>query len=98
MLLLLENRVSHSKNEELAIAMGEQYKITLIRLKKLIDLKEPYWNAVSQVTTHVLDTSVGAPGKGICIRLKHLKEGQWQTLSGHHLLFSNRKAYGWRGI
>lgn len=80
MFKLLANRVGHSKDEELGIAMGEQYKITLIRLKKLIDFEGTFWNAVSQVTTHVLDTSIGSPGKGICIKLKHFKDNQWQTL------------------
>lgn len=80
MLHLLSNRVEHSKSEELAIAMGEQFKITLIRLKKLIEFKERFWNDVSQVTTHVLDTSIGMPGKGICIKLKARVNQQWQTV------------------
>lgn len=80
MLQLLQARVAHSPDEELGIAMGEQFKITLIRLKKLIDLQEKNWHAVSQITTHVLDTSIGKPGKGICIKLKKQVEQTWQTI------------------
>ena len=86
MLQLLQTRVNHSKDEELKIAMGEQFKITLIRLKKLIDLKEKFWNSVSQITTHVLDTSIGIPGKGICIKLQQVidnsqRDKQLNTIS-----------------
>ena len=35
---------------------------------------------VSQVTTHVLDTSIGKPGKNISIRLKQQTNGAWTTL------------------
>ncbi|MBS1533988.1 MAG: hydroxyisourate hydrolase [Bacteroidetes bacterium] len=36
---------------------------------------------MSQITTHVLDTSVGVPGKNITIRLKRFYNGSWQTLA-----------------
>ena len=81
MLQLLKERVNHAPKEELAIAAGEQHKITLIRLKKLVQLQAPFWNKVSQITTHVLDTSLGVPGKGICIKLKKQVENTWQTVS-----------------
>ncbi len=87
MLQLLKVRHEHSREEEMNIAMGEQFKITLIRLKKLIDLEMPEWNQVSQVTTHVLDTSIGTPGKGICIKLKKPVNGIFQTLA---LGFTNK--------
>jgi 2-oxo-4-hydroxy-4-carboxy-5-ureidoimidazoline decarboxylase len=41
MLALLEERLSHHPEEELAIAAGEQEKITQLRLLKLIDSGEP---------------------------------------------------------
>lgn len=69
MLQLLKARIGHNKKEEIAVAKGEQHKITLIRLNKLMDLKNNKWNERSQITTHVLDTSLGRPGKGITIKL-----------------------------
>lgn len=81
MLRLLKERTNHTRQEELAIAMGEQFKITLIRLKKLIELNQPFWNKASQITTHVLNTSIGSPGQGICIKLRSQKEGKWQTVA-----------------
>lgn len=81
MLSLLKQRLEHDPEEELAVAMGEQFKITLLRLQKLIKLEAPFWNAVSQITTHVLDTAVGTPGKGMCIKLKQQLDGQWQTMA-----------------
>ena len=81
MLRLLQDRLQNSREEELAIAMGEQHKISLIRLKKLIS--EGNWQQlpVSQVTTHVLDTSIGKPGKDITIRMKKNTQGRWQTIA-----------------
>jgi 5-hydroxyisourate hydrolase/2-oxo-4-hydroxy-4-carboxy-5-ureidoimidazoline decarboxylase len=81
MLRLLLDRITNSSTEELNIAMGEQHKITITRLKKLI--VEGDWEPlkVSQLTTHVLDTSIGKPGEGITIRLKHPVNGSWQTMT-----------------
>lgn len=81
MLRLLLGRITNTVEEELGIAMGEQHKITIIRLKKI--LTEANWQSlkVSQLTTHVLDTSIGKPGEGITIRLKHNVNGNWQTLT-----------------
>lgn len=81
MLQLLIERLKHESEEELAIAKGEQFKITLLRLQKLIDLKESFWNSASQITTHVLDTSIGVPGKNICIRLKRRTEEHFKTIA-----------------
>ncbi len=36
MLEILESRIDNEYQEELKIAMGEQHKITILRLKKLI--------------------------------------------------------------
>ena len=81
MLRLLNDRITNSKEEELNIAMGEQHKITIIRFKKLLDNGDWQSLKVSQLTTHVLDTSLGKPGKDITIRLKHIVNGSWQTMA-----------------
>lgn len=36
---------------------------------------------MSQITTHVLDTTIGKPGVGIHIELQERKEDKWQTLA-----------------
>ncbi len=81
MLDLLTYRLMHSKEEEINVAMGEQFKITLIRLNKLMKLKHEIWNVVSHITTHVLDTSKGFPGRYIQVQLKEFKNNQWLTKS-----------------
>lgn len=74
MLALLEARIGNNDEDELKIAMGEQHKITLIRLNKLL--------AMSQITTHVLDTSKGMPAEGIRISLqKPTGPEQWETIT-----------------
>ncbi len=81
MLQLLHDRLENSIDEELHIAMGEQQKITIIRLKKLL-LSAPFdFLKVSQITTHVLDTAQGIPGKDISIRMQAKKNGLWQTIA-----------------
>lgn len=81
MLRILQDRSSNNYEEELIIAMGEQLKITIQRLRRIIDGGD--WTAlpVSQITTHVLDTSLGLPGKGMTIRLKHFVNETWYTLA-----------------
>ena len=81
MLALLQDRLENTIEEELNIAMGEQHKITVIRFKKM--LTDAYFDFLksSHITTHVLDTSVGIPGKDITIRLKELKNNIWQTIA-----------------
>jgi 5-hydroxyisourate hydrolase/2-oxo-4-hydroxy-4-carboxy-5-ureidoimidazoline decarboxylase len=81
MLRLLQERLKHSRDEELAIAMGEQYKITILRLKKILPAAKWEFLKVSQLTTHVLDTSVGKTGKDICIRLQRQVNGNWQHMA-----------------
>jgi 5-hydroxyisourate hydrolase/2-oxo-4-hydroxy-4-carboxy-5-ureidoimidazoline decarboxylase len=81
MLRLLQDRIGNTKEEELSIAMGEQCKISLLRLKKiLIDANWPT-NFNSHVTTHVLDTSIGKPGFNITIQLKSKTTQEWQTIA-----------------
>jgi len=81
MLRLLKDRLPNTVSEELNIAMGEQAKITFLRLKKIMNNTD--WSGIkpSQLTTHVLDTSVGKPGKDITIRIKRFDEGIWQTFA-----------------
>ncbi|MDB5253175.1 MAG: uric acid degradation bifunctional protein TTL-like isoform [Flaviaesturariibacter sp.] len=81
MLRLLEDRLENSPSEELSIAMGEQEKITLIRLKKLF--AEEDWSGLgkSQLTTHVLDTTLGRPGASLTIRLQENSSREWRTIA-----------------
>ncbi|MEO7307429.1 MAG: 2-oxo-4-hydroxy-4-carboxy-5-ureidoimidazoline decarboxylase [Ferruginibacter sp.] len=81
MLRLLEDRLSNTIGEELHIAMGEQMKITILRFQKLIT--DGDWSHLKsgQLTTHVLDTAVGMPGKNISIRLQMPVNGTWQTIA-----------------
>lgn len=77
MLELLNLRLANSKQVEILIAMREQQKITKIRLDKLID--KP--TSMSQITTHVLDTSLGKPGEGIRIQLQEKGDEGWTTIA-----------------
>ncbi len=81
MLRLLQDRLNNTTEEEVRIAMGEQAKITIIRFKKL--MPEADWSAFggSQLTSHVLDTSLGRPGKGLTIKMQEFKNDEWQTVS-----------------
>lgn len=81
MLQLLEDRLNNNIGEELHIAMGEQMKITILRFQKLITEGNWIFLKPSQLTTHVLDTSFGKPGKDICIRLQKPVNGVWQTIA-----------------
>jgi 5-hydroxyisourate hydrolase/2-oxo-4-hydroxy-4-carboxy-5-ureidoimidazoline decarboxylase len=81
MLQLLLDRLQNTVEEELHIAMGEQQKISIIRFKKLLTGANFDFLQVSQITTHVLDTAVGLPGKGISIRMQAMRNGTWQTIA-----------------
>lgn len=81
MLRLLQDRLFNQPEEELRVAMGEQHKITILRLKKLVDGDWSFLK-VSQLTTHVLDTSLGRPGQDIAIRLQEPDgTGGWRTIA-----------------
>jgi hydroxyisourate hydrolase len=80
MLRLLKDRLRNSLREELQVAMGEQYKITMLRLQKLLEITDTRLPA-SQLTTHVLDTSAGKPGQDITIRLQRSYNGIWETFA-----------------
>ena len=81
MLRLLQDRLNNTTAEEIHIAMGEQAKITMLRLKKL--LPQANWSSFtkSQLTTHVLDTSLGQPGRHLSIKLQQFKNNQWQSMT-----------------
>lgn len=82
MLRLCHDRLQNTYHEELHIAMGEQHKITIIRLKKLLLSADWHWMRSSQLTTHVLDTSAGRPGATMTIRLMEQQNGStWQTMA-----------------
>lgn len=81
MLQLLEDRLTNSIGEELHIAMGEQMKITILRFQQLITDADWTFLKPSQLTTHVLDTAIGKPGRDICIRLQIPVNGIWQTIA-----------------
>jgi 5-hydroxyisourate hydrolase / 2-oxo-4-hydroxy-4-carboxy-5-ureidoimidazoline decarboxylase len=81
MLTLLNDRLQNDPGEELQVAMGEQHKITVNRLKKVLDEADWSWLPVSQLTTHVLDTSIGKPGKNIKVQLLERSTGAWKTLA-----------------
>ncbi len=81
MLQLLLDRLQNTVEEELHIAMGEQQKISIIRFKKLLTAANFDFLKVSQITTHVLDTAVGLPGKDISIRMQAMQNGIWQTIA-----------------
>ncbi len=79
MLQLAEARLKNDPETEINLAMAEQQKITLIRLQKL--LEDVSLDKRSHITTHVLDTSVGSPGKGILVRLQNLHNEKWQNIA-----------------
>lgn len=81
MLRLMDDRLSNTIGEELHIAMGEQMKITILRLQKLMYDSDWSFLQQSQLTTHVLDTSLGLPGKDISIRLQIPVNGAWLTIA-----------------
>ena len=81
MLRLLEDRLQNSRGEELLIAMGEQQKITLLRIRKYLSTANWSNQAVSQITTHVLDTSIGKPGQNITIQLKNASDNNWLAIA-----------------
>ena len=79
MLRLLNDRLNNDQDSELNIAMNEQHKITLIRFKKLFD--EFQFLKMSQLTTHVLDTSAGKPGENISVQLMQKVTNEWKAIA-----------------
>ena len=81
MLKLLQDRIKNNYAEELNIAMGEQQKITVIRFKKLLTGSDFQFLTMSQLTTHVLNTSIGKPAAAITVRLMNKENNNWQTIA-----------------
>jgi 5-hydroxyisourate hydrolase/2-oxo-4-hydroxy-4-carboxy-5-ureidoimidazoline decarboxylase len=81
MLQLCTDRIKNNTSEELRIAMGEQQKITIIRLRKLLSEANFNFLKMSQITTHILDTSAGKPAKDVSIRLQQKTGESWQTIA-----------------
>ncbi len=81
MLWLLQNRLMNTIDEEINIAMGEQHKITLLRFQKLFTNANFQFLKMSQLTTHVLDTSVGRPGRNITVKLLQPVNNYWQVIA-----------------
>ncbi len=81
MLQLLLNRLQNNVEDEIAVAMGEQMKITIIRLQKLFPESDWKFLKVSQLTTHILDTTIGKPAKDIRIQLQHFVNNQWRIIT-----------------
>ena len=78
---IITARLHNTTDDELQVAMGEQHKITVIRLTKLIDELKTTADLRSYITTHVLDTTTGIPGKGIQITLNESKNNQWKPIT-----------------
>jgi len=74
MLSIINARLDNTKEDELHLAKGEQHKITVIRLAKLIDDLKTEADLRSYITTHVLDTTTGIPAKGVQITLYKIKD------------------------
>jgi 5-hydroxyisourate hydrolase/2-oxo-4-hydroxy-4-carboxy-5-ureidoimidazoline decarboxylase len=74
MLRLINERLDNLTEEELRIALGEQHKITLIRIKNSIQAD---WSCMKpgQLTVHMLDTSTGKPAAGVTVRLQDQHSG-----------------------
>ena len=81
MLRLIGDRLKNDPDEEPGIAMNEQQKITIIRLQKLLSDANFKFLTMSQITTHVLDTSIGKPGADISVKLMFQENDGWQTIS-----------------
>jgi 5-hydroxyisourate hydrolase/2-oxo-4-hydroxy-4-carboxy-5-ureidoimidazoline decarboxylase len=81
MLQIIKTRLQNNENEELNVAMGEQHKITVIRLLKLITNLNENIDLRSYITTHVLDTTTGIPGKEMLITMNEFRNNNWQPIT-----------------
>ena len=80
MLQLIRSRMKNGLKGELKVAMGEQHKITVLRLQKIISKAK--WNTMqSQITTHVLDTSAGHPGRNMNVKLMQYSDDTWEAIA-----------------
>jgi 5-hydroxyisourate hydrolase/2-oxo-4-hydroxy-4-carboxy-5-ureidoimidazoline decarboxylase len=81
MLAIINTRLLHNPEDEIAVAMNEQHKITVIRLVKLIEGLSNNSDMSSHLTTHALDTSTGIPANNMIITLKQFKNNEWKPMS-----------------
>jgi len=81
MLSIINVRLENTPEDEIRVAMGEQHKITVIRLVKLIKDLTGNADLSSHVTTHALDTAIGEPAAGMQITLKSFINGAWSPVS-----------------
>lgn len=69
LLRTLQDRLNHKAEDELQVAMREHFKIMIIRFQKALYASDWSWLPKSQLTTHILDTTLGRPASNVCIRL-----------------------------
>ena len=80
----LERRLHNEKNDELAVAIQEEYFITRIRVGEQVDGAGPP-KIYGEITAHVLNAMVGKPANGVIVDLydvggdKALKVGDAMT-------------------
>ncbi len=80
MLAIIGSRLKHNEADEIYLAMNEQHKITTIRLIKLIEGFKQLTDLNSQITTHILDTSLGIPAKNVVSTLKAKQKDEWKPI------------------
>ncbi len=81
MLQIIKMRLQNDVKDELHIAMAEQHKISVIRLVKLITNLQENTDLRSYITTHVLDTTTGIPGKNILIAMNEFRNNTWKPIA-----------------
>ncbi|MDX1407122.1 MAG: 2-oxo-4-hydroxy-4-carboxy-5-ureidoimidazoline decarboxylase [Saprospiraceae bacterium] len=81
MLLLISERLDNHPDDEIRVAMGEQAKITALRLAKQLRHDVRQVMGRSQITTHVLDTARGTPAAGVPVSLHQHQDGRWPLLT-----------------
>ncbi len=81
MLAIINERLQYNIDDELFVSMNEQHKITVIRLQKMIAGLNQKADLSSHITTHALDTSIGAPASNMMITLKGLRDNEWKPIS-----------------
>lgn len=83
MLALLRARLDHDEETELRAAAEEQRKITRIRLEKMAaatTLETRTGTTMHEITTHILDTSRGAPATGVHVTLEVRAGAGWRGI------------------
>lgn len=82
----VRERIGNAPEREREIVRGELGKINRIRLARLVAEDRPAMSTstTASVSTHILDTSVGRPARGVAVRLSARtgREADWQALGG----------------